>query len=403
MDIRWITGQLGTAAADSLPLECSFALIDARSLIDGEGNSHDKIRELIDLGVVALQSGQKTVVCCDYGMSRSNALASGILSKFKNIPLSRATRLVQEATGEMDIKPGPLKAVRSVLEPLSKPQSKSPGRVLLTGGSGGIGTRLAAMRNWGQQLVARSRSDLDLCAGSTALQMTVQESCVETIIHLAKPRIAATNAALGNALTMLKNVIDVCVSENISLIFPSCSDVYFGYTGYICADEDTARLPKGHLGETKHLSETMIEHYRRNYALKCTILRFARIFGAENMSPKFLLNLIERGKKGLPLETHLFENGDARLDMLHLDDAVAAITTALDKRIYEDFNVGTGRTISTNEIAGFISKHFQSGSEIFRIPICGRTSRIAMNNRKASHLLGWQPQKPLTDWLAQIQ
>jgi len=401
MNIRWITDFLGTVAADKLPFEPFSTIIDARSLVDGEGNSLEKVSELIEQGVAALHSGRKTIICCDYGMSRSNALAAGILSKFQKIPLSLAVRLVQETTGETDMKPGPLKSVGCVLEPSWNQQSKHSGRFLLTGASGGIGSRMAGAKDWGLSLVSSKRSNLDLCAGSTLLQMTVQESCVDTIIHLAKPTIVATNAALGKSLTMLKNVIDVCVSENIRLIFPSCSDVYFGYSGYVCVDEQVVRRPKGHSGEAKHLAETMIEHYRGNYGLKCTILRFARIFGGDNMSPKFLLNLIERGRKGLTLETHVFENGDPCLDMLHVDDAVAAIQTALDRQIDEDFNVGTGHPISINEIANFISKHFRSASEVRRIHLRGQTSMVAMNYRKASDLLDWRPRRSITDWLTE--
>lgn len=401
MNIRWITDFLGTAAADKLPFEPFSMIIDARSLVDGEGNSLEKVSELIEQGVAALHSGRKTIICCDYGMSRSNALAAGILSKFQKIPLSMAVRLVQGTTGETDMKPGPLKSVGFVLEPYWNQQSKRSGRFLLTGASGGIGSRMARAKDWGLRLVSPTRSNLDLCTGSTLLQITVQEACVDTIIHLAKPRIAATNTALGKSLTMLKNVIDACVSKNIRLIFPSCSDVYFGHNGYVFADEQVVRCPKGHSGETKHLAETIIEHYRKNHGLKCTILRFARIFGGDNMSPKFLMNLIERGRKGLTLETHVFENGEPCLDMLHVDDAVAAIQTALDTQIDEDFNVGTGRPISVNQIANLISKHFRSASEIRRIYLQGQTSMVAMNYRKASDLLDWHPKRSITDWLAE--
>jgi nucleoside-diphosphate-sugar epimerase len=397
--IRWITESLGTAAASEIFDEMGLVVIDARSLIDGAGNSAEKIQALIDKGVSSLLAGRKTVICCDHGMSRSNAIAAGVLSRFQKIPVLSAIRLVQDSTGEMDIKPGPLKAVISALEELTKPQLIKSGAVLLTGSSGGIGSVLSAPEVQRFSLLMPSRSDLDLGVGSTRLQILVKELGADTIIHLANPPISATNLALGRSLTMLKNVIDVCLSENIRLIFPSCSDVYFGYEGFMEVNEGVARNPKGHRGESKHLAEILIDHYRQKYGLRCTVLRLARIFGTQNNSPKFIYNLIERARKGLHLETHVFENAEPGLDLLHVEDAVAAMVRALEYPVDGDFNLGSGTTITSHQIACIIRERYGAQSEIHPIQLKGQTSVIAMNHRKASDLLGWFPRKAFIGWL----
>ena len=66
-------------------------------------------------GCDSLRAGKKTVVCCDYGISRSNAVAVGILAMHEAIPFEAAVRRVLDATGEKEIKVDPLQAVRRAL------------------------------------------------------------------------------------------------------------------------------------------------------------------------------------------------------------------------------------------------------------------------------------------------
>ncbi len=78
--ICWITDRLGTAPATSVHLEPGMRIVDVRELVDKEGNEAANVKPLIDAGVAALNDGDRVVVCCDYGISRSNAVAAGILA-----------------------------------------------------------------------------------------------------------------------------------------------------------------------------------------------------------------------------------------------------------------------------------------------------------------------------------
>jgi UDP-glucuronate decarboxylase len=118
MTIRWITPILGTAAAAEIRDLPDIQVIDVRDLVDKAGNRPDAIRETIRQGVIFLSEGKKTIVCCDYGISRSNAVAAGILASFQKAPLDVAVRQVQAATGETEIKLDTLSAVRRALQQL---------------------------------------------------------------------------------------------------------------------------------------------------------------------------------------------------------------------------------------------------------------------------------------------
>lgn len=61
-----------------------WIVLDVRDLIDGKGNSLDLIQRKIEVGVGLLSLGQKVVVRCVGGMSRSNLIACAIMTYMVN-------------------------------------------------------------------------------------------------------------------------------------------------------------------------------------------------------------------------------------------------------------------------------------------------------------------------------
>jgi len=134
--IRWIRERLGTAPHDALG-EGTWLLLDARHLVDKGGNPAEPIRKLIEEGTQAYRQGKSVVVACDFGISRSNAIAAGILSLAENKPYDRAVQEVVDATAEREIKLDLVEAVRLALGEV-RPQADRR-TVLVTGAKGFIG------------------------------------------------------------------------------------------------------------------------------------------------------------------------------------------------------------------------------------------------------------------------
>src|SRR5258706_1212420 len=256
MSIQWITSHLGTGSSGEACSLSDVSVLDVRDLVDKAGNQPGIIKEIITKGVELLSNGEKTLVCCDYGISRSNAVAAGILASFEKIPFDVAVRRVLESTGEREIKLAPLNAVRIALEADCRPPPSVNGpAVLMTGASGLIGRAVRAHLELGFTVVAPSREELDLENGSAKLDLFVSQHNVDRIIHLANPRVYTSNIALGKTLSMLRNVLDVCLARDLYLIYPSCWEIYSGYRGYVCVDESVPGCPRGPYGETKYLAE----------------------------------------------------------------------------------------------------------------------------------------------------
>jgi predicted protein tyrosine phosphatase len=103
----WITTQLGTASYYDLGadiLSPDIVIVDVRELVDKEGNPDDLILDKISLVTNAIGQGWRVLVCCDKGISRSNAIALGALLS-DGMPYDEAMRLFYaQGLKDMNIK-----------------------------------------------------------------------------------------------------------------------------------------------------------------------------------------------------------------------------------------------------------------------------------------------------------
>jgi UDP-glucuronate decarboxylase len=390
--IHWISEQLGTAPASDQSITSDLFVLDVRDLVDKFGNSPSATWEKIAQGVSLLQQGKRVIICCDYGISRSNAIAAGILARFKGIPLDQAIYEVIHAIGIHEIKLEPIRSVRHALQDGSVRIKDDAPRVLLTGGGGFIGQVLLRKLSNHHPVIAPLRSEVDLTAGALELDLLVKEHRINCLVHLANPRVYTSNRAVGETLTLLRNVLDVCRENEIRLIYPSNWEVYSAYrTPDIIADENLPLFPKGPYGETKQLCENLIDHYCRLYGLQCGILRSSSLYGEAGDRPKFIYNFIDKARKNEPIYTHHYLNGDPKLDLMYIDDFVSAIIAIIEMNFVGTLNIGSGRAVSTREIAEFIVDKTNSCSSVDYRMVEDYTANITMNSASACQALSWQP------------
>jgi nucleoside-diphosphate-sugar epimerase len=391
--IRWINEQLGTGPAAQVLPQAGVVVLDVRDLVDKGGNDPEQVGQKITTGVELIGKGKRLVVCCDYGMSRSNAIAAGILAKLCDISVDQAARDVIAITGEAEIKIELLHIVREVLEG-SMPQTTSVGTersILLTGSSGFLGKAVAAaFLRTSVRLVTPSSQELDLINGRAELDMLVRSENISEVVHLANPRVYTSNLALGETLVMLRNMMEVCARNGVWMLYPSGWEVYSGHSASNQrADEELPLEPSGPYGETKFLCESLIGHFRRREGFECALIRSSPVYGTGGNRPAFIYNFIEKARRNEPIVTHRYANAEPALDLLHVSDMAQAITKTVAKRFIGDLNLGTGTLSTTRQIAEWIVQWLNSGSTIESIPISRNIANIAMNSSKAEREIGW--------------
>lgn len=398
--IRWIVeDRLGTAPGDSIARDRPFHVVDTRAMVDKRGNSADDLLGKVREGVAELKRGGSVVVVCDYGVSRSNTIAAGILAEWRGLDLDAAVARVIATTGEQAIK---LEMVDSLRAALCKPvKSDRQDGILITGGSGFLGAALRDHLAESHRVVAPDRATLDLLGPVVHLDRYCRDNGIGKIIHLAHPRIYTNTDAMGQSLTMLRGVLDVCKSLEIHLFLPSDAVVFSAYrSSSIIADIHTTTRPRGVYGETKFLEEALVQNARANDEVNSTIVRISPTFGPQSLRP-FLIRFAHRHlTEGRAVVTHRYRNGLPSLQLLYVDDAVAGLASIINKGGNTPiYHLGGDFSYEPREIISKMGETLGYRAAIEETNIDDDIANVFLDWSPTEAELGWRPTTTLSEGL----
>jgi len=243
-------------------------------------------------------------------------------------------------------------------------------RILVTGGAGFIGRYLVEFLLKNNTVLVyddlsnSSRKDVDSLAGMGAefLQgdiLDVDSLCefskVDMVIHLAaKSDVAESviNPEITNKVNVdgTVNVIDCCIKNNIKkIIFASSAAVYGDHSDIIT--EESATNPQSPYGNSKLEAEKIIAKKCKENNINYVILRMFNVYGdGQNNNyagviTKFLDNIAQN--KSLII----YGDGKQTRDFVSIQDIVDAFDCAITSDKNGTYNIGTGKSISINELA----------------------------------------------------
>lgn len=400
--IRWIDNTLGTAAFED-PATAGYQKLDVRGLVDGPANKSVTLRERIETGLTMLGGAGQLVVCCDYGISRSNTIAAAIVARRDGLSFDEAIALVQQRVGEIRMDYGIVQTMRATFDPDPLPPL-DPRRVLVTGGTGFLGEWLESVAGDSLDLVRLGSKDIDLAASPYGLDAAVRKHRPGTIIHLANPRIYHTHEVVAQSLAMLRNVADVCGEHGVFLVFPSSWIVFSGRKGGgdLTLGDDETPLPYGNHAMSKALCEHMLDYLRQSGRLRASVLRLTTLYGPGSIQPRFLFRTAEQCRAGKSLVTHLYQNGRPTLQLLHVQDAARALVAAAVRRIEGTFNVGGNEARSTRDLARLIAEVLGAPSDSQETELGATVANIVLDCSKARQMLGWSPRVGLRDGFSEL-
>lgn len=191
---------------------------------------------------------------------------------------------------------------------------------------------------------------------------------IDVVYHLAalvsvQKSIKDPSFTYNNNITGFTNIMEIVKENNIpKIIFASSSAVY-GEINKNNIKESDKISPLSPYGFSKLESEKNLETFSKINALTAVSLRFFNIYGPrqDTMSPysgvvsKFITCLLNN------IRPEIYGDGNQTRDFIYVHDIISALRKAellYDKK-YQVFNVGTGNTITINNLYKLMSDQYK--------------------------------------------
>lgn len=284
-------------------------------------------------------------------------------------------------------------------------------KILVTGSSGTIGTRLCERllsekydvrcldwepNKWNKD-VQNITTQLDLRDWSQ-LQALSAELQADLIVHLAANArvyelVQYPDRAQDNILTTF-NVLELARKNNIKkFIFASSRETY-GNTDADMLTEDRAQFQtcESPYTASKIAGEALTEAYKRCYAIDAIILRFSNVYGMYDDSVRVVPLFIRQAQKEEPL---MVFGKEKCLDFTYIDDTVDGILLAIkkfDRAKNDTYNIATSHGTPLLHLAKRIKELTNSSSEIrMGNTRTGEIIKFVADISKAKGKLGYEP------------
>jgi UDP-glucose 4-epimerase len=304
-----------------------------------------------------------------------------------------------------------------------------PGRVLVTGGAGFIGSHVADrylaegcevtvlddLSTGRRERIPAGARFVELALDDVRLDDVFAEGRFDTVNHHAAqidvrrsvddPLFDARTNVLG-----LLNLLERARLHGVRrVVYVSSGGVVYGEPDAIPTPESYPKLPLSPYGVGKLAGEHYLAYYAAVHGLNSVALRYSNVYGPRQ-DPHGEAGVVAifglRILAGQPIT--IFGDGEQERDYVYVGDVVEANWLAtlaeprpgqgLDARAW---NIGTGRGTSVNELADRLMRI--SGRDVERRPAperAGELRRSVLDCSKAAAELGWSPGTDLDEGLA---
>jgi len=185
------------------------------------------------------------------------------------------------------------------------------------------------------------------------------------------------------------------------VVFASSSMVYGHFETLPCPESAPCR-PVEPYGASKLACEDLLAAWGRQHGVETVAFRTSSVYGSGDFNGRVMARFVESALAHRPLV--LNENGQERLDFTFVDDLVDGIGLLLrDEPLPSDvFNMTRGEARTLMELAGIIQEHLGPVSIELRPVPSDRPRRGALDISKARQCLGFSPAVSLEEGLRRV-
>src|SRR5213082_624320 len=302
-------------------------------------------------------------------------------------------------------------------------------RVLVTGGSGFIGSHLvekllaaghevAILDDFNDFYDPQIKRDniaavskdtaihhVDL-RDSAAVRNVFHREKFVTIVHVAaragvRPSIQYPQLYYDTNVNGTLHLLDAARVTGVErFIFASSSSVY-GISKTVPFSEDkqlTQTLSP--YGATKIAGEFLCSTYAHRYQMRVVALRYFTVYGPRQRPDLAIHQFTRRIYAGQPIDQ--FGDGSTRRDYTYIDDIIQGTMVALDYdgALYDVFNLGENQTVQLKDLISAIENAVGKKAKINRLAEQpGDMPRTYADISKARKLLGYNPTTKLSEGL----
>ena len=220
------------------------------------------------------------------------------------------------------------------------------------------------------------------------------ESHVDNSIKNGKPFIKSNVEGTFNLIELAKKMPTLK-----KFIHISTDEVYGDMKPNQSATEIDNLNPSSYYSATKTSSDLLVTSAGRTYGFPYIITRTCNNFGENQHREKMIPKIIKCVSEGTPIP--VYGDGEQVREWIHADDNARAIYNLMKSEITgEIFNIGSGYTITNNELISLVSEACNKSVKFEYVDDrLGHDKRYSLNSRKYQVIFGNPITIHLKDWL----
>lgn len=292
-------------------------------------------------------------------------------------------------------------------------------KVLITGGGGMIGRSLInlLLNKECEIYIADLTTPVDLPEGVIHLQVDLRffDNCLDIckgkdyIFHLAgvkgSPQMAKDQPVdfMVPMLQFNTNMIQAAYESNVDWFLYTSSVGVYSPANEFFEDSVWSTFPSPndrYAGWSKRMGELQIETYKIQYGFdRFSIVRPANVYGPyDNFNPKNAMvvpSLIRKANENDVMD--VFGDGTAIRDFIYADDVARGMLFAVENKITEPLNLGSGKKHSISDVVNLVIKYSSKENTINYSSSGSVGDDIRLFNTDRAKSYGFEPQVSLED------